>query len=499
MHNLFTLLVLVALFCGYAIDSRAQSDHIDTASTPSIDIRDSSYSNVDKLPQFKGGQEAISQYINTNLVYPTMALDLDIEGTVMVEFVIRKDGIIDEVHAVESPHPILSAEAEKIIRNMPAWIPGEKDGRVVNVKYQVPVTFRLKRDFIADKKKSRSKKPLTDVGTETNYRTVDKMPVFPGGTNALKQYFSDNLNYPLSAIERNIQGTVMVEFLVNKSGFISDVKTLSAPDSVLAMEAKRVIYHMPKWKPGEIDGKAVNTYYKLPVVFRLKEMADPPNVFPDSIEAIATPPSFPGGIEALAAYLSNAVLYPLVAIDENIQGTVMVAFTVNADGSIDNVTALNQLNGGCTEEAIRVVKEMPHWIPAENLLGQKVASSFRIPVTFELKYSSGDIEVTPLSLQSKPPEFPGGIEAYNAFAKKYLNYPNFARKNNIYGIVILSFIIDSSGNIINVQALRSPDPILTKEAIRLVKLMPQWIPAEDLKGKKVASLVRLPITFRLTE
>jgi len=59
-------------------------------------------------------------------------------------------------------------------------------------------------------------------------------------------------------------------------------------------------------------------------------------------------------------------------------------------------------------------------------------------------------------------------------------------------------VIDSTGAISVVQTLRSPDPILTKEAIRVIKLMPEWIPAEDLQGRKVSVSTTVPVTFRLT-
>jgi len=330
------------------------------------------------------------------------------------------------------------------------------------------------------------------------YRTVSTMPKFIGGHDALRQYLSKNLTYPQSAMEQNIQGDVMVEFVIRKDGVIADVHALSSPDPILAAEAERVVRNMPRWIPGEIDGKAVSTYYKMPVAFRLQDAAEQTGIAQDSAAIWSKQPSFPGGIAALAEYLEDAVHYPLVAIDEDIQGTVMVAFTVNADGSISDVAALNQLNGGCTEEAVRVVEAMPHWIPAENIQGEKVAAQYRIPIIFQLKYASGGIEVTPKAMLSKFPEFPGGTEAYEAFSKKYITYPNFAAKAGIQGLVFLSCVIDSTGAITVVQTLRSPDPILTKEAIRVVKLMPKWIPAEDLQGKKVAAMAKLPVTFRLT-
>jgi len=496
MYKLYCLLLFGLLFGGYTTDLWAQSDTTETTEASAVTAADKPYRTVSTMPKFIGGHDALRQYLSKNLTYPQSAMEQNIQGDVMVEFVIRKDGVIADVHALSSPDPILAAEAERVIRNMPPWIPGEQDGKAVSVYYTVPIAFYMNGGGGASNTLFQERKAIPD--TDTAYRMVSKMPSFPGGGSALKKYLSEHLNYPQRARELNLQGTVLVEFVVRKNGQVNQVRTLSAPDSVLAAEAERVVRNMPRWIPGEIDGKAVSTYYKMPVAFRLQDAAEQTGIAQDSAAIWSKQPSFPGGIAALAEYLEDAVHYPLVAIDEDIQGTVMVAFTVNADGSISDVAALNQLNGGCTEEAVRVVEAMPHWIPAENIQGEKVAAQYRIPIIFQLKYASGGIEVTPKAMLSKFPEFPGGTEAYEAFSKKYITYPNFAAKAGIQGLVFLSCVIDSTGAITVVQTLRSPDPILTKEAIRVVKLMPKWIPAEDLQGKKVAAMAKLPVTFRLT-
>ena len=205
------------------------------------------------MPVFTGGYDALRQYLRKNLVYPQGAIEQNIQGNVLVEFVIGEDGTITDVHTLSSPDPVLTAEAERVIRNMPAWIPGEQDGKAVSVYYKVPVTFYINDGGRKTSTLFRGKNAIPDV--DTAYRTVSKMPSFPGGGSALKKYLNEHLNYPLRASELNIQGSVLVEFVVRKDGMISQVTSLSAPDPVLAAEAERVIRNMPLWIPGEIDGK----------------------------------------------------------------------------------------------------------------------------------------------------------------------------------------------------------------------------------------------------
>lgn len=83
-------------------------------------------------------------------------------------------------------------------------------------------------------------------------------------------------------------------------------------------------------------------------------------------------------------YLQSNIRYPQAAIDQNIQGKIVVEFVVNEDGSITNVNPLNELGGGCTKEAVRVIKAMPKWTPGRNN-GKAVKVYYKVPVTFKLQ------------------------------------------------------------------------------------------------------------------
>ncbi len=99
---------------------------------------------VDKQPVFsKGGDEGLMEYIQNNLVYPSRAQRKNIHGRVLVSFVIKADGTVSDINVDRSVHPLLDAEAVKLVKKMPKWIPGEKDGKAVDTKYVLPFTFRL--------------------------------------------------------------------------------------------------------------------------------------------------------------------------------------------------------------------------------------------------------------------------------------------------------------------------------------------------------------------
>ncbi len=104
---------------------------------------------------------------------------------------------------------------------------------------------------------------------DTPFMVVEDMPEFPGGTAALLEYLKKNIKYPAICRENNIQGRVLVSFIVNKDGSIVDAEVVKNVNPSLDKEALRVISGMPKWKPGSQRGKPVRVKYTVPVNFRL--------------------------------------------------------------------------------------------------------------------------------------------------------------------------------------------------------------------------------------
>ncbi len=99
---------------------------------------------VEKMPEFPGGQQALFKYLSENVKYPVIAQENGIQGRVICQFVVNKDGKIVDVEVVRSGgDPSLDKEAVRVIKSMPNWKPGQQRGKPVRVKYTVPVNFRL--------------------------------------------------------------------------------------------------------------------------------------------------------------------------------------------------------------------------------------------------------------------------------------------------------------------------------------------------------------------
>ena len=98
---------------------------------------------VEQQPQYPGGMGALNQWLGSNIKYPAMAAENGIEGRVIVQFVVERDGSVSGVHVVRGVDSSLDKEATRVVAQMPKWIPGKQNGSAVRVKYTVPVTFRL--------------------------------------------------------------------------------------------------------------------------------------------------------------------------------------------------------------------------------------------------------------------------------------------------------------------------------------------------------------------
>ncbi|MBR5684733.1 MAG: energy transducer TonB [Muribaculaceae bacterium] len=109
------------------------------------------------------------------------------------------------------------------------------------------------------------------------FKSVEQMPQFPGGEVALMRYLSTHINYPPEAAKNNIQGRVILQFVVEKDGSIGEVKVVRSVDEALDKEAIRVIKALPNFTPGRQDGKPVRVWYTLPVTFKLgKQQTEQP-------------------------------------------------------------------------------------------------------------------------------------------------------------------------------------------------------------------------------
>ena len=207
-----------------------------------------------------------------------------------------------------------------------------------------------------------------------------------------------------------------------------------------------------------------------------------------TIAIIEQEPTYPGGESALLEYLGNNIKYPAIARENGIEGTVYVEFIIAKDGSVTNVVAKRKVDGGCTEEALRVINAMPNWTPGRQE-GKPVNVKYTLPIKFKLQ----DNHITSTNTTAS---FIGGEVALSEYLANNLKYPKKARKKKIEGTVVVNFIVTINSKIQSATVTQSLNKDCDTEALRLVNAMPKWTPATK-NGIPTMSTHSLPIKFKL--
>lgn len=131
------IIMMAIAACMMTLGAQAQVQKGNTAPQDVFDV-------VEEMPQYPGGMQAMLSFLQENITYPKDAQEKKISGRVLVTFVVEKDGSISNVETVKSVFPSLDEEAVRIVKAMPNWKPGKQNGKVVRVKYTLPISFSLK-------------------------------------------------------------------------------------------------------------------------------------------------------------------------------------------------------------------------------------------------------------------------------------------------------------------------------------------------------------------
>lgn len=246
-----------------------------------VDIAPTFEDCVGKKDNKKCFENEISQHIKRNFKYPPLALQKGIQGRVITQFVINELGEIEDIQLrARAEHHLLKKEAKRLVSSIPKLKPGKQSGKMVSVKYGIPITFRIPKD-------SKYKKDVKEIESidAVSFASVDEIPLFAScNTNSsqddklncfveeLAKHIQDNFSYPEEAADMNIEGKVHVRFIIDKKGNVTNILTHGPKNGILLEEAAyNLIKKLPKFKGGKQNGKAVNVKYTMPIDFKLQE------------------------------------------------------------------------------------------------------------------------------------------------------------------------------------------------------------------------------------
>ena len=223
-------------------------------------------------------KKTLDEYISKNLVMPPAAVAQDAGGVVMVEFVIEKNGSIGLIQALRDPGMGLGTAAIAVITKLKEdkfkFEPAIHKGKKVAFRYMSPVSFNL-----AIPAKEVAAKPVTTEAMPDVFDVAEVMPIYNGCEPSITDtvdctflkmisHIQTNMMYPDSARKAGIQGPVVVQFVVDMTGKVTQPKVLKGLGFGLDEEAMRIISMMPEWKPGLVGGNPVAVRMTVPIMFQ---------------------------------------------------------------------------------------------------------------------------------------------------------------------------------------------------------------------------------------
>lgn len=231
--------------------------------------------------------------------------------------------------------------------------------------------------------------------------------------------------------------------------------------------------------------------------------------------SMENPPSYPGGMASFYKFLGENIKYPEQAKADNVQGNVFVSFTVEKDGSLNDIKVDRKLGSGTDEEAVRVIKLSKKWNPGMQN-GKVVRVKYNIPVRFKIPgrtpsprtinysiavpktVSPSDTTIYSFISLENPPNYPGGIGEFYNFLGENIKYPALAKENKIEGNVFASFVVEKDGTLTNIKIDRKLGSGTDEEAVRVLELSQKWFPG-TIANTTVRVKYNIPIKFSLAK
>lgn len=215
---------------------------------------------------------------------------------------------------------------------------------------------------------------------------ADVSPRFQGGhVEEFVNWAMKQIIYPQFSVDNGIEGVVVISFIIEKDGTLTDVGIVDSPSDTLSQEVVRVVKLSPVWTPGMNDGKSVRMTLNVPINFELKPTEKSGNDDKPRTPSPEVMPTFQGGKWSdFATWMSKNVEYPKWAFDGRIEGKVTVSFVIEKDGTLGDVNIVDSPSDVLSREVLRVIILSPKkWTPGMQD-GKNIRVSVHIPVHFKL-------------------------------------------------------------------------------------------------------------------
>jgi TonB family protein len=346
--------------------------------------------STDEPAQFSGGQKGFNTFLETHLKFPETEHKLGLQGTCEVEFVVNIDGRISDILVLKSAGNPFDQEVIRLIKLMPNWKPARIGKREVRSYHTMPFVFEnedankdvqlLRSNSIKEAKPFKIALSNTTGSGIRPMQACDIYPIIFKNDNDESLF----LNNVKDSFLKNIDANWKIEFDIDTDNSYKNFQLLDT-----TTENKIVLNYVQNNLPKPICAKSNNMPVNCKMMITLFNRVEFENVMIDgiNIKAYRYPekePSFPGGIKGLINFLVNELNYPDKERNKGLSATVNATFIVTKTGEIKSLNTIGNNEVGFVEEAKRVIKKMPKWIPGSDQ-GVVVDCFYTLPIRFVLE------------------------------------------------------------------------------------------------------------------
>jgi TonB family protein len=330
--------------------------------------------------------------------------------------------------------------------------------------------------------------------TSRIFSYVEQMPALPGGGGnlALVKTIQRQLQLPAEVCEGRVEGRVFVRMVIGVSGVARQASVVQSLSPSCDAAALAAVQHLPRLVPGRYNGMPVAVLLTVPVVF-----FSPRHVFSSS--EVAGAPQFPGGSDALDAYLKKSLVLPNEVKLRDLRGRVTVRFVLRADGRVGATEVVSSLCPSCDDEALRLVRAMPRWQPALGYDDQPVAVYQALNIWFQPPPPPAGIAAPVPETQiyaqvEKMPQLAGGggPGAIKAALQELIEYPERA----LAGQGQVSFVVEPDGRVTRPTMVKSIGNELDDAIMAAALRLPRFEPGRQ-NGRPVAVRLVVPVEVEI--
>lgn len=465
------------------------------------------FPGCEHIADLKKRQECADQnlreHLFANLKYPEGYAKYKVQGTVIAQYTVDKTGKVKNVRIVRTIGGGFNKAVEEVLQNMPAFIPGTIDGAAADVEVTLPIKFMASEEEVHE-----------------SPGTPDPMVIISS--------LESQQNKPL----------FIVDGVIFEDGNIESIHQDDI-DRIDVLKGEQALK--------EYGERGANGVVR---IFTKMRAYDVSPVFP-GCEGLEGEEQLNCSAKSFLTQVYRNIKYPTSARNANIEGMVVVKYTISEEGKVTNARIARKLDEALDAEVLRVIGELPDWKPALKD-GKPVAVDLVLPVRFKIEgypvepnqkavvrteeepkrktteangkgmvkgelmdevvvigYGHQRAEREALTMVEEMPRFPGceeetdpktrsncAIKRMMEFVYNRIAYTKSAKEAGIEGMIVASFIVNKQGGIEDIRIERGLGYGLNEQVIETIKLMPKWVPGKQ-DGKTVDVAINLPVRFLL--